>query len=70
MSWRSGPVRSVSNVGAKSDEECAGRAERRGRMWEYGAVVTEASNGMSPDGGEAGIGEGKSRSRGLMVSGY
>ncbi len=44
-----GPVRVVANVGAKSDEECAGRAERRGRVWDDGARLAGASKGMSPD---------------------
>ncbi len=50
MAQCGGPVRVVSNVGTKSDKECAGRAERRGRMWEDGAGVAEASKGVSPDG--------------------
>ncbi len=44
---------------------------REGRKNVGGWVeVVGASNGMSPDGSEAGIGEGKRRRRGSMVSGY
>ncbi len=37
LSRRGGPNGSVSNVGAESDKECAGRAERQGRVWGDGA---------------------------------
>ncbi len=38
-------------------------------MWEDGTVAMGACNGMSPDGGEAIIGEGENRSRGLKLVG-